>query len=421
MSPPDGMRARPACRRAQESAARPQKSLSRQKKTWTLPHIIWGYDSCAAHGSAYPRTKRSSAWIRTSVPTTWCASPPPNSPKPSSTSRLPQSASRSATRRSCWPCPAAWTQLRRRGAAHQGHRQAAHLRAREPRPYAQGRNRAGHRRVPRTSWTRTWSTWTPPTASWTSWPASSEPETEAQDHRRASSSACSRRRPARSATRSNFLAQGTIYPDILESQDGVVKAHHNVGGLPEDLQFELVEPAEAAVQGRGARRAAATLGLPDEHGRPPALPRPRPGRSLPRRHHPRPPGGAARGRRHRARGVRQRPASRARSGSTSPCVPDFRATGVRDGVRAYEWPAIIRAVNTVDAMTAEVPELDWALLQAHHRPHHRTRSPASAAWSTTSPRSPSARWSGNRTPVRFYDIMTADRRGFSRSRAYRYV
>ncbi len=51
-------------------------------------------------------------------------------------------------------------------------------------------------------------------------------------------------------------------------------------------------------------------------------------------------------------------------------VPDMRATGVRDGVRAYEWPAIIRAINTVDVMTAEVPELDWALLKTHHRPHH---------------------------------------------------
>ena len=51
-------------------------------------------------------------------------------------------------------------------------------------------------------------------------------------------------------------------------------------------------------------------------------------------------------------------------------VPDMRATGVRDGVRAYEWPAIIRAINTVDVMTAEVPELDWELLKRIDRPHH---------------------------------------------------
>ena len=95
----------------------------------------------------------------------------------------------------------------------------------------------------------------------------------------------------------SFLAQGTIYPDILES-DGV-KAHHNVGGLPDDLQFELCEPVkllfkdEVRVIGR-------------EHGRTPALPGPRPGRALPWRHHPRSSGSPARGRRHPARGVRQR-------------------------------------------------------------------------------------------------------------------
>ena len=104
----------------------------------------------------------------------------------------------------------------------------------------------------------------------------------------------------------SFLAQGTIYPDILESQDGV-KAHHNVGGLPDDLQLELCEPVKLLCKDE-VSEVGRELGLPGEHGRAPALPRPRPGRSLPRRHHPRSPGGAARGRRHRARGRSTTPA-----------------------------------------------------------------------------------------------------------------
>ena len=122
----------------------------------------------------------------------------------------------------------------------------------------------------------------------------------------------------------DFLAQGTIYPDILESQDGV-KAHHNVGGLPDDLQFDLVEPVKLLFKDE-VRVVGRELGLPESM----VERQPFPGPGL---------------------GVR--------------ClgVPDVRATGVRDGVRAYEWPAIIRAINTVDVMTAEVPELDWALLK----------------------------------------------------------
>ena len=133
------------------------------------------------------------------------------------------------------------------------------------------------------------------------WPAWPSPRPSARSSA-PSSSACSRKRRARSATRSSFLAQGTIYPDILES-DGV-KAHHNVGGLPDDLQFELCEPVkllykdEVRVVGRGAGPARV-------HGGAPALPRPGTRRALPRRHHARPLGGAARGRRHPARGVRR--------------------------------------------------------------------------------------------------------------------
>ena len=134
----------------------------------------------------------------------------------------------------------------------------------------------------------------------------------------------------------SFLAQGTIYPDILES-DGV-KAHHNVGGLPDDLQFELCEPVRQPVPGPG-------LGV----------------RCL---------GAITRDRLEALREadaiLRDEFAAAGLEGKVWQyfvSVPDFRATGVRDGVRAFEWPAIIRAVNTVDAMTAEVPELDWALLK----------------------------------------------------------
>ena len=188
------------------------------------------------------------------------------------------------------------------GAAHQGHRQAARLRAREPRPHAQGRERAGGRRVPEPDGREPGVRGRHRPLPAICWPAWTSPRPSARSSA-PSSSACSRRRPARWATRWSFLAQGTIYPDILESTDGV-KAHHNVGGLPDDLQFELVRAREAAVQGRGARRRP-RAGAAREHGRAPALPRPGPGRALPGRHHARPPGGAARGRRHPARGVRR--------------------------------------------------------------------------------------------------------------------
>ena len=157
----------------------------------------------------------------------------------------------------------------------------------------------------------------------------------------------------------SFLAQGTIYPDILES-DGV-KAHHNVGGLPDDLQFELCEPVKLLYKDE-VRVIGRELGLPE--GMVERQPFPGPGlgvRCL----------GAIT--RDRLEALREADAilcdEFAAAGLEGKVwqyfvsVPDFRATGVRDGVRAFEWPAIIRAVNTVDAMTAEVPELDWALLK----------------------------------------------------------
>ena len=156
-----------------------------------------------------------------------------------------------------------------------------------------------------------------------------------------------------------FLAQGTIYPDILES-DGV-KAHHNVGGLPDDLQFELVEPVKLLFKDE-VRVVGRALGLPENMVERQPFPGPGLGvRCL---------GAITRDRLEALREadaiLREEFAAAGLEGRVWQyfvSVPDFRATGVRDGVRAYEWPAIIRAVNTVDAMTAEVPELDWALLK----------------------------------------------------------
>lgn len=156
-----------------------------------------------------------------------------------------------------------------------------------------------------------------------------------------------------------FLAQGTIYPDILES-DGV-KAHHNVGGLPEDLQFELVEPVKLLYKDE-VRVVGKALGLPDSM----VYRQPFPGPGL---------GVRCTGAitRDRLGAVRESDAilreEIAAAGLQNDiwqyftAVPDYRATGIRNGKRAYEWPVVIRAVNSVDATSATVPELDWALLK----------------------------------------------------------
>ena len=156
----------------------------------------------------------------------------------------------------------------------------------------------------------------------------------------------------------SFLAQGTIYPDILESQDGV-KAHHNVGGLPDDLRFELCEPVKLLYKDE-VRVVGRELGLPENMVERQPFPGPGLGvRCL----------GAIT--RDRLEALREADAivreEIDNAGLTIwqyfAVVPDFRATGVREGKRAYDWPCIIRCINTVDVMTAEVPELDWALLK----------------------------------------------------------
>ena len=155
-----------------------------------------------------------------------------------------------------------------------------------------------------------------------------------------------------------FLAQGTIYPDIIES-DGV-KAHHNVGGLPEDLRFELVEPVKFLFKDE-VRVVGKTLGLPDNM----VYRQPFPGPGL---------GVRCLGAitRDRLEAVRESDAilreEFAKNGLEGKVwqyftiVPDFRSTGIRDGKRTFEYPVIIRAVNTKDAMTATVEDIPFSLL-----------------------------------------------------------
>lgn len=156
-----------------------------------------------------------------------------------------------------------------------------------------------------------------------------------------------------------FLAQGTIYPDILES-DGV-KAHHNVGGLPEDLKFELVEPLKFLFKDE-VRVVGKTLGLPD--GMVYRQPFPGPGLGV------RCLGAITRDRLEAVREsdaiLREEFAKNGLEGKVwqyFTIIPDFKSVGVRDNKRADEWPVILRAVNTRDAMTATVEDVPFALLQ----------------------------------------------------------
>ena len=156
-----------------------------------------------------------------------------------------------------------------------------------------------------------------------------------------------------------FLAQGTIYPDILES--GPVKAHHNVGGLPEDLQFELVEPLKFLFKDE-VRVVGEALGLP--HGMVWRQPFPGPGLGV------RCVGAITRDRLEAVREsdaiLREEFAKNGLEGKVwqyFTVVPDFKSTGVKDGKRTYAWPVVIRAVNTKDAMTATVEDVPFALLQ----------------------------------------------------------
>ena len=158
----------------------------------------------------------------------------------------------------------------------------------------------------------------------------------------------------------SFLAQGTIYPDILESHG--VKAHHNVGGLPEDMEMELVEPVKLLYKDE-VRVVGDALGLP--HNMVYRQPFPGPGLGV------RCLGAITRDRLNALREadaiLREEFDKSGLAGKVWQyfiAVPDFKSVGVRDDKRYEGWPAIIRAVNTTDAMTATIEEIPYALL--HH-------------------------------------------------------
>ena len=158
----------------------------------------------------------------------------------------------------------------------------------------------------------------------------------------------------------SFLGQGTIWPDILESEAGI-KAHHNAGGLPDDLRFELVEPVRILFKDE-VRVVGRELGLPESMVE--RQPFPGPGLGV------RCPGAITRDRLEAVREadaiLREEFAAAGLAGKVwqyFTVVPDFKSTGIRDGKRVFEWMCIIRAVNTTDAMTATVEEIPFALMQ----------------------------------------------------------
>ena len=161
----------------------------------------------------------------------------------------------------------------------------------------------------------------------------------------------------------DFLGQGTIYPDIVESGTKTakcVKSHHNVGGLPEDLQFELVEPLKQLFKDE-VRACGVELGLPYEM----VYRQPFPGPGL---------GVRCLGAitRDRLEALRESDAILREEFALAgldkkvwqyfTVVPDFKSVGVKDNARSYDWPVIIRAVNTIDAMTASIEQIEWPIL-----------------------------------------------------------
>ena len=161
----------------------------------------------------------------------------------------------------------------------------------------------------------------------------------------------------------SFLGQGTIYPDIIESGTKTqknIKSHHNVGGLPEDLQFELVEPIKMLFKDE-VRQVGSALGLPDSMVQ--RQPFPGPGLGV------RCIGAITKD---RLEAVRESDAILREEFDISglagkvwqyfTIVPDIRSTGIKDNNRSFEWPVVLRAVNTVDAMTATIEEIPWDVL-----------------------------------------------------------
>ncbi len=156
-----------------------------------------------------------------------------------------------------------------------------------------------------------------------------------------------------------FLAQGTIWPDILESEQGI-KAHHNVGGLPPELNFELVEPVKILFKDE-VRIVGKELGLPDNM----VFRQPFPGPGLGVRC----PGAITRDRLEAVREsdaiLREEFEKNGLAGKVwqyFTVVPDFKSTGIKDGKRAFEWCCIVRAINTTDVMVCTVENIPYELM-----------------------------------------------------------
>ena len=156
-----------------------------------------------------------------------------------------------------------------------------------------------------------------------------------------------------------FLAQGTIWPDILESEAGI-KAHHNAGGLPEDMKFELVEPVRILFKDE-VRMVGKALGLPDNM----VFRQPFPGPGLGVRC----PGAITRDRLEAVREsdaiLREEFTKNGLEGKVwqyFTVVPDFKSTGIKNGKRTFDWPCIIRAINTTDVMEVTVEHLSDTLI-----------------------------------------------------------
>ena len=312
-----------------------------------------------------------------------------------STNRLLPSGRRSATKRCCWRCPAAWIPRwwRRCSSKPSASSSSAYMSttaccARASRSRSCRCSATPDGRQPRLCGRRR-----PP--SWTSWPV-----WRSRERKRKIIGAEFIRvfeEEARKQEDIKFLAQGTIYPDILES-DGV-KAHHNVGGLPDDLQFELVEPAAPAVQGRSARRrhGAGPAGF---DGLPSAVPRPRPGCALPRRH-------------------QRATASRAVRESDAILREEFAKNGLEGKVWQYFTIIPDLQVGRRQERQTLVRVAGHPARRQHPRRHDRhgrgralrpacstsptaspKKSPASTASASTSPPNPRAPLSGNKTKRR---------------------
>lgn len=158
----------------------------------------------------------------------------------------------------------------------------------------------------------------------------------------------------------HFLGQGTIYPDILESEKGI-KAHHNVGGLPAEMEMELVEPVKLLYKDE-VRVVGRALGLPENMVD--RQPFPGPGLAV------RTPGAITRDRLEAVREsdaiLREEFAKNGLAGKVwqyFTIVPDFKSTGIKDGKRSFEWFVVIRAVNTTDAIEASIEEIPYDLLR----------------------------------------------------------